>query len=276
MSDELEKELYTFFFENSLYQNTSSTDDAVNIIYGDYSSPKIMGYCVTCAGERPFSIHDQKKERYSGGNSTAFKTELNEKEDVYIFLKKITCNKCSTNYRFFVLKLGDNELIKLGQLPSIADISQKKKHAILTLISKYFSDIDRTEFNKALGLFAHGEGIAPLVFLRRIIERLVHKTFEDNKEAKSWKDDDLPNRMLEKIDFLKDVLPKSLYEFRSVYSIMSKGIHELSEDECKSAFPDLIAAIEFIVTDKANAEESKKQRENLRKRIHAAASVISK
>ena len=147
---------------------------------------------------------------------------------------------------------------------------------MLILISKYFSDIDRNEFNKALGLFAHGEGIAPLVFLRRIIERLVNRAFEDNKESKSWKNDDLPNRMHEKIDFLKDVLPKSLYEFRSIYSILSKGIHELSEDECKRAFPDLVAAIKFIVTDIANAEELKKQKENLRNRIHTTASVISK
>jgi len=211
-------------------------------------------------------------------NSRKFEATITQNPNVILNVRILKCSMCDEKYRFFQTYEQTTEgyrFMKLGQDPSLATISQNKKRNILKLLSKYFSDLDRNEFNKALGLYAHGEGIAPLVFLRRIIERLVLNSFEENKIKFSWKDEDLPNRMLEKIEFLKEVIPSSLYDFRMVYSIMSKGLHELSEDDCRNAFPDVVAAIEYIVEDKARLEEQEKQRDELKQRIHTTASKVN-
>jgi hypothetical protein len=275
MTQEDEKQVHDFFFEKSLYLRKEYAGDIKDIIEGNgyhFSSP-IMGYCITCKGERPFSISTQNTDGMT--NTRKLRATIDHQQDTILTVRKLQCAKCKNEYRYFVISEEIDEvfyLTKVGQMPSLADVSQNKNQDVLKLFRTYFSDLDRNEFNKALGLFAHGEGIAPLVFLRRIVERLVIKAFEDNKEEFSWSDEDFPNRMLEKIEFLKDVLPESLYEYRKIYGIMSKGIHELSEEECRRAFSDISAAIIFIVTDKARLEEMKKQRLELQKRIQSTAS----
>ncbi len=45
--------------------------------------------------------------------------------------------------------------------------------------------------------------------------------------------------MDEKISLLQDHLPPFLVKNKKIYSILSLGIHELEEDECRSFFPVL-------------------------------------
>ena len=59
----------------------------------------------------------------------------------------------------------------------------------------------------------------------------------------------------EKIGILRDSLPKFLVENKSLYSILSKGIHELSESECLKAFPLTKLGIELILDEKLEKME---------------------
>ncbi|MCL2767179.1 MAG: hypothetical protein FWE49_00385 [Synergistaceae bacterium] len=94
------------------------------------------------------------------------------------------------------------------------------------------------EYNRAIGLYTHGIGIGAFVYLRRIIERLVFNVFTNEKVKLNISDDEfLKYRFVEKISALKDCLPDSLTSRANMYGIISKGIHELSEDECKKMFP---------------------------------------
>ena len=65
-----------------------------------------------------------------------------------------------------------------------------------------------------------------------------------------------------KIDTLKDYLPEVLVANKNVYGIVSKGIHELSEDECREMFPYIKAGIELIL-DALLAEKERKAKEKL-------------
>jgi uncharacterized protein YajQ (UPF0234 family) len=56
--------------------------------------------------------------------------------------------------------------------------------------------------------------------------------------------------MDEKIGLLEDYLPDFLVKKKILYSILSKGIHELSEDECLKYFNTVKLGIEIILDEK--------------------------
>ena len=63
------------------------------------------------------------------------------------------------------------------------------------------------------------------------------------------------SRMPEKIELLKDYLPAFLVKNKSLYGILSKGIHELTEEECRKYFPIVRNGIEFILDEHLVEEE---------------------
>lgn len=60
---------------------------------------------------------------------------------------------------------------------------------------------------------------------------------------------------------LKNSIPEFPVNNKTLYSILSKGIHELSEEECLDIFPVLKTAIEYILDEiKAKKELEEKKR----------------
>ena len=94
---------------------------------------------------------------------------------------------------------------------------------------------DRKELGTAIGLFASGIGAGSYVYLRRILERLIY-------QAKATAGDKVNDekfeqaRVTERIKMLQGYLPEILIKNTTIYGILSKGIHELSEEECESIF----------------------------------------
>jgi hypothetical protein len=74
--------------------------------------------------------------------------------------------------------------------------------------------------------------------------------------------------MDDKIAVLKQHLPKFLVENRSLYGIMSVGVHTLSEEKCLAAFPVVRVAIELILDEHL-------ERHTRGKKIAAASKSIS-
>ena len=89
------------------------------------------------------------------------------------------------------------------------------------------------------------------VYLRRIFEGLVEEAHRAAHSSLGW-DEVLyqQSRMSERIRLLEPYLPKFLVENRALYGILSKGIHELSEDECLAAFPAVNLGIEIVLDAK--------------------------
>lgn len=63
-----------------------------------------------------------------------------------------------------------------------------------------------------------------------------------------------------KIDLAKNHLPEFLVENKKIYSILSKGIHQLEEKECNDLFPILKTSIEIILDEKI--EKQKRELKN--------------
>jgi hypothetical protein len=108
--------------------------------------------------------------------------------------------------------------------------------------------------------------------LRRIFENLIEeaheKTVVENKEFSN--DEYIKAKMDEKIKMVKDYLPEFLVENRSLYSILSKGIHDLTEDECLQYFETVKIGIEQILDEKIIQKEKELKAEKARKAIQNA------
>ncbi|MCL2197768.1 MAG: hypothetical protein FWB80_02490 [Defluviitaleaceae bacterium] len=84
----------------------------------------------------------------------------------------------------------------------------------------------------------------------------------------------MKKRMEEKIDAVKSFIPSFITTSRNIYGILSKGIHELNEDECLGFFPVLKESIEMILEQKVKLKEEKQKEESLKKAISSISSTL--
>ena len=164
-------------------------------------------------------------------------------------------------------------LIKVGQYPSVADIH-------IGQIKQYDKVLEKPilrEFTRAIGLAANGVGIGSFVYLRRIFEGLVMDAYNEAQQNGKV-DAELfeKQRMDEKIESLKGYLPPFIVENHGIYGILSKGIHELSEDECLAYFDCMRQSIELILDERLEQLARKRKQEEVKKSINSIASKIKK
>ena len=172
--------------------------------------------------------------------------------------------KCQLDLEHTVLKfifyIKDKTITKIGQYPSMADLATTE----IQQYRKILKDEDFREFSRAVGLVSHGIGIGAFVYLRRIFERLIEESHLIAKQADGWVEDKYNSSKIDqRIKILKDYLPSILVKNRKLHPILSKGIHELSEEECLNAFPAVKGGIELILDEKI----SKKERDEKEKLI---------
>jgi len=172
----------------------------------------------------------------------------------------------SINYFFLLEEFDDDEneevhyvFQKIGQYPTIADLEIGKYKKFSKVISKEHL----RELNKAIGLSANGVGVGSFVYLRRIFEKLIENYHQKAIKTNGWDEDEyVKSRIVEKIELLKGYLPEAVVKYKKVYSIISKGIHELKEQECLKYFPIVKDAVVAILEqDYLKRENDEKQSE---------------
>ena len=218
------------------------------------------GYCPYC--RRPSTFN-----KGSGATRTGYADE-HFLGLVEIVRHELTCARSEHHVIRFYSLLSKATVQKIGQHPSFADIAIDESKDYSKLLDKE----DTAEFHKALGLAAHGVGIGSYVYLRRIFERLISKRFEEYKVSEEWNAAEFNKlRMKERIQFLKDHLPEFLVKNAKLYSILSLGVHELSEADCLAFFPVLRQSTIWIL------EQDKKKQQELaqQKQLEDAISKFS-
>lgn len=137
---------------------------------------------------------------------------------------------------------------KVGQNPSAADLAFGSLDEAL---QKELNSADRSELGTAIGLHAHGVGIGSFVYLRRIFEGLLEEAHVEAQAEAAWDEAQYEKAKTSgRIQLLKRHLPPRLVASANLYSFLSLGIHELSEDKCLEAFPLVKAAIELILKER--------------------------
>jgi len=230
-------------------------------------SETIDAYCIWCNKESVFDTTQHLNTNDYPGYQTYEQLEY-WKNHGNGFLR-IT-HRCSreSNHQYFAyyFKEGDS-FLKIGQWPSAADfqIPQAEQYR------KILDEKQYKEFTRAIGLAAHGVGIGSFVYLRRVFENLIEeahtKAQAENKEFPN--NEYLKARMDEKIKIIKDHLPEFLVENRSLYAILSTGIHDLTENECLQYFETVKIGIEQILDEKiiqkGKVDKATKAREAIQK-----------
>jgi len=180
---------------------------------------------------------------------------------------KLVCqrDKSHTIYISFLIK--DQKLTKIGQYPSIASLKKPELKKYRSVLKGKFQ-----ELNKAVGLSAHGVGIGAFVYLRRIFEYLIEEAHTRISQSSEWNEklesDYQKSKVIDKIKFLETELPEFLVENRQIYSILSKGIHLLTEEECLESFPVMMPSIELILDQYIAEQEKEKKIKDIEKRIN--------
>ena len=255
-----------FLQTNGLYDSIQiNEDNIIDLIFLLDGKVRISDYCKECKEERVFTMKpyiyfskDSKGcsphklserlmevQRENVIKNTPSVGEVGSKENIAwewkdwqnddvsrILVFQFVCSMNEDHHLDYIVLTTDTSMMKIGQYPSVADMTFPKLDAYKHVISKE----DRKELGTAIGLFASGVGAGSYVYLRRILERIIYKaketagdTVNDEKFEQA--------KMAERIKMLEGYLPETLTKNTIIYGILSKGIHELSEEECLRYFP---------------------------------------
>ena len=234
-----------------------------------YQGPDVQfdAYCVFCEKDSTF-----KQYVHARGGGSGMSTP---KDDIYleprIIHLEFRCQRKPKHQYFYVLQVQRQAISKIGQSPSLATIASAGIARFRKVLEKeYLGDL-----NRAIGLFAHGVGAGAFVYLRRIFEHLLAATAvrarEDGEPLAGFEQ----LRMDEKVKALAAHLPAEVVDAASAYSVLSAGIHALSEEQCLALFPVMRTSIEFIL-DGHLAARKKVEHQNELKRALAAAQTSAK
>jgi hypothetical protein len=185
---------------------------------------------------------------------------------------EVHCQRNPFHEYSFLFRLTKDAIIKFGQYPSMEDIAASDLQRFRAVMSRE----DFAELHRAGGLASHGIGIGAFVYLRRIFERLINKARISATDAGEQLTDFEKLRMVEKIGALAKFLPPTLVKHKSVYGILSVGLHELDEDTCRKYFPAVRAAILDMLEQDVEAENKRKAAADLESEIGKISTALSK
>lgn len=277
--------LEEFVFNVPLYDKIDATngynDIIKSLIKQDYNTI-INGYNTLKKCETTFYLHKGISNLQQYTNYISYEKGYGVSDD-FVYSNTLLSKPLVGSIIFRCKRYGDNIvisvfhdhkqnlLIKVGQYPSVADIhiGQVKQY------DKVLEKPIMKEFTKAIGLAANGIGIGSFVYLRRIFENLIFDAYNEAKNDNAIDEKQFDSmRMDERIKSLKGYLPSFIVENNGIYGILSKGIHELTEEECLAYFDCMRKSIELILDERLELLAKKKKIEEVKKTLNAITSQI--
>ena len=158
---------------------------------------------------------------------------------------------------------------KVGQYPSLADMQMFD-------VEKYRSVLGKDSYRdltRAIGLNASGIGCGSFLYLRRILERLVEAAHQQEKTKADWDEEAYEkSRFNERIQLVEKaghvIIPDILKDVKDkIYGVLSKGVHESSDDECMELFPYMQFVIEQILDERIRKRELDQKIAGLKRKL---------
>ena len=265
--------------------NSMAEDEIINLLFHHSKHEEfnkfnnIDSYCIICEKDTTFVSEDngeiELKQLYlnikaytENSRVSSHEKLIKELDEIGIFIRTFKCPRHpedTSHNQTFIFKLVGTTLIKIGQFPPIADLTNEEIKKYQKLDKNIYS-----ELNRAIGLSSHGIGVGSFVYLRRIIENyIVQPKLDDLIKSGSMSESELVNLDFKsKINLIKDELPEFLIKNNKIYSVLSKGIHQLSEEECKEYFPVLKTSIEIILDEQIERIERAKKNRQISRQIN--------
>ncbi len=265
----------SFYFELPLYTpiEIGESNKAQFLKLLNYDG-KIDEYSLILKENTTYSIRPLTLMKSRGASRPNGKTFA----DVYFSSGELECSEIvcvRKNQVIYVAYFFDKVtkiFMKVGQYPSVAELHISKVKSYDKVLNKE----KLKEFTRAIGLAANGVGIGSFVYLRRIFEDLIGEARVEAVKAGVDITKYFDMRMDEKIGLLEDYLPEFLVENKSLYGMLSKGMHVLTEEECLLNFETVKVGIELILDEKLEKFNKKKKIEDAKKKISAASSQMKK
>jgi hypothetical protein len=182
-------------------------------------------------------------------------------EEPEIYYLDFSCSRNNKHTLNIIYKVENKSIVKIGQSPSLFDIQRNDFKKYLKILGTSYNDLYR-----AILFYNSNFGVASFTHFRRIIENYFLKdAYERSKQLPDWNDSKYnESSYKEKLGTLKDLLPKTLVENPRLYSIISKGIHELEEEECLLYFEAIKESIFLSLDEKIDEDNKRKSKEKLK------------
>lgn len=179
------------------------------------------------------------------------------------FFKKAVCARDASHVITWAFIVRNGTIIKFGQYPSRRDQFASLYRRFRPLLNKQLEK----DLLQAHGLEEWNVGAAAFLYLRRVFEGLITEAEQVARDAKENLPEDFKSlRMNEKIAALAHHLPGALVQDRTLYGILSEGIHQLSDEDCARHYFLVKEGILLILEDKLTQHER-----TVRAREYAAA-----
>ncbi|SDP72982.1 hypothetical protein [Clostridium gasigenes] len=292
-------------YEEEIYEEKypKDFDEIIDfLLYED----DIYGYCNKCKKENSLksvkinvderllerTLHGQYGDDFDDYDDYRAMFKLNDRIDILLkkheyFTKSVNCSHKGNHKQIFIYKLelqyGENEekkliLQKIGQDPSNIEFHN---HNIRDKYSKYknYKNI-KSDLNKAVISYENNFAVGGFLYLRRVLEKIVDYKYEEVKcninVDNQARYEEKKVKFIEKIDILKAELPEHLTENTYIYSILSAGVHSLTEEECSEYFSVVEKSVYFILDELLQLQKRNKLNKKIQKDLNIINSKIKK
>lgn len=245
---EADRAAYDLLMVQGLYAEAATDTPLGEIIetklrHGNFA---FDAYCVGCKRETVFRIAS-KQIVGRGANS---RLSVQDVVPPPILAVHATCQRDFTVYTC-VIQVSAKRITKIGQWPSMADLAFGE----LKTIDRSLDPVDRKELGTALGLISHDAAIGAFAYLRRVFERMIERAHDRKAKAGTSVEGFPALPMDKKVAALVGELPDIAVRNSGVFSVLSLGLHELTEEQCTKHFP-VIKAVLFQMLEQ---EEHKRK-----------------
>lgn len=269
-----------------------SYEELKKVLANLFYTEKIRIKCVECGEYCPFTVSHSiakygatGKYKYGANYGWSF-NDLDSSElfrysilfpefDEGIIEYTFRCSMDSLHYQkmylLYILSKGTITFRKIGQKPLNVDLKEKMSNEYKNILTKYdsFDDFRYFEQSESRNLLA-----GSCTYLRRILEKMVNKMFGEYKKTNNVVEE--PKHFEDKFSLVKNQFEESIREIvKNSYSLLSKGIHELSNEEIKEFYILMLQVICVQLEYEKEIDETAKKRKTLKKKIDLAISKFS-
>lgn len=251
--------------QRPLYKKTDLTPKLARVIIEAIcDSFNIECYCPSCSKEQvflPYPLRPQIKANLDlalmdNSRVIVLKEFMNDRPLTINYF----CAK-NDNHKFSIILLVSepDKIIKIGQFPSALDLTQFELKRFQKTLG-----IHLEELSKAMILYSFNYPQAAFMHLRRLIENFIipeaaRKGNQKIKELKSKKISD----QIKELKWLPSVMRDN-----KIYTILSKGIHQLDDEQCREYYPVIHKVIVIVLSKLIEEEDKEKQETELNKELN--------
>ena len=229
----------------------------IYIYYGNNKFSSIDVYCPYCKKNKTLVNKDFKQKDDFGNFCLSNAVFYNNM--IYIIYECPTCH----NVFVYEILFAQDKIIKISQYPSLYDVrrdilNKYQKNKLLT--DEYLQ-----EFKKAHICANEGYFVASFTYLRRVLEEVIYKIYNENKTEIGIELSEFSNEKLEdKVKYLKKYLPFEKEIYTHLYKLLSEGIHYGKKDEeCKEDYEILKECLIDILEEYQRQKEREKRHQEL-------------